>query len=256
MDPDLVDLPTFGEGWNIGPTVGFNLAVSENMIFSSGVGYTVRGHYNRDNFTTIGGVGVTSLDPGDVLTANAAVGFRSGPLTGQLSGIYSHETTTTFDGVPSAHLGDRFAVSGYGSYAWSNDSITRLIASWNYYQKNKIFTSPPPTLMMEAFDSNSNVYRVRLEHAFVFGQWAAGPSVGYLLRDNNAYSPTALLFVPAKTRWSAGGNLRYSVSDKTLFYASVERLWIEEGQRSSPAISVPSLNYTGWVFITGASFQY
>lgn len=256
MDPDLVDLPTFGEGWNFGPSVGFNLAVSQNVIFSSGVGYTVRGHYDRDNFTPIGGVGVTTLDPGDVLSVNATIGFRSGPLFARLTGIYSHESTTTFDGVPSFHLGDRFAVSGFGGYAWSKDSITRLIASWNYYQKNKVFSTPPPTLMMEAFNSNSSVYRIRLEHTFVFGQWSAGPSVGYLVRDNNTYSPTDLLFVPAKTRWSAGGNLSYSVDNKTQFYGSVERVWIEEGQRSAPAISLPPLNYTGWMVIAGGSLQF
>src|SRR5712691_11324427 len=43
MDPDLVEIATFGEGFNIGPTVGFNLPITRSLIFTSSVGYTWRG---------------------------------------------------------------------------------------------------------------------------------------------------------------------------------------------------------------------
>ena len=47
MDPDLVDLSTFGEGWNFGPTIGFNVPITQTLILSAGVGHTWRGLYDR-----------------------------------------------------------------------------------------------------------------------------------------------------------------------------------------------------------------
>jgi hypothetical protein len=255
MDPDLVDIATFGEGWNYGITGGVNIALAQNLVFSLGAGHTVRGEYDRE--TTAGiPAGVTDIrvSPGDVTTINAGLGFRSGSLTGRLSGGYSFEGTTSLAGAPSFQLGDRYFVSGAGSYAWSEASVTNLIASWSYAQKNK---GVIPPFGIEAMNSNSDVYRLRLEHAFVFGNWSWGPVASWLLRDENSYASDVIQFVPAKTRWSAGGNLRYRVNEKTLLYASAEHIWIEEQARpNTGAGPLPALSYTGWSVTGGASFRY
>ena len=257
MDPDLVDIPTFGEGWNFGATLGMNVALAENVIGSIAVGHTIRNSYDRDTPSPAGSVGVLNLSPGDVTTINAALGFRRGALTGQISGSYSHEGATSFAGVPTFQLGDRFLVMGQYAYAWNEASVTSLAISWNHFQKNRVL-SPPPLLVAEAFNSNSNVYRVRLEHAFTFGNWSAGPVVSWLLRDENAYSPTAFQFVPAKTRWSAGGTARYQVNDRSLLYATVEHIWIEEESRpvAPPVGAVPNISLRGWAAVVGGSFRY
>jgi hypothetical protein len=257
MDPDLVDIPTFGEGWNFGGTVGMNVALAENVIGSLAVGHTIRNNYDRDNPSPAGSLGIVNLSPGDVTTLNAALGFRHGALTSQISGSYAHEGTTSFNGVPAFQLGDRIIVLSQSSYAWNEASVTSLTVSWNHFQKNRVL-SPPPLLVSEAFNSNSNVYRVRLEHAFSFGTWSVGPIVSWLLRDENAYSPTAFQFVPAKTRWSAGGTTRYQVNDRSLFYATVEHIWIEEENRpvAPPGGAVPDISQRGWAAAVGGTFRF
>jgi len=254
MDPDLVDIATFGEGWNFGPTVGINLPLTSTFILSLGAGYTKRGNYNRENPAVA--LTETRVDPSDILTFNASLTLREGPWAAALTASFSHENKTLFDGVPSFQLGDRYLVSGTAAYTWSEESVTTVTASWNYVRKNQLL-NPPPALLLETFNSNSNIYRIRVEHAFTSGKWSAGPLASYLLRDANTYSPTAFQFVPAKTRWSAGGNLRYSVDDKSLLYMTVERVWITEN--SAPAAApfpVPNLSSTGWVVAGGASFRY
>ena len=48
MDPDLVGIASFGEGWNIGPTIGFNLPITRNLMFTTSAGYTLRGKFDRE----------------------------------------------------------------------------------------------------------------------------------------------------------------------------------------------------------------
>jgi len=257
MDPDLVDLATFGEGWNFGPTLGFNLPLTPTLILSMGVGHTWRGQYDRETtpIFPFGG----RLNPGDVTTANISAGWKSGPLTVQVSGSYSHEGISEFNGMPGFQLGDHYSISGSTSYAWNDSSVSSVAASWTHTRKNTVIA--PPTLLSpftEAFNSNGNVYRVRFEHAFTAGDWSFGPIVSYMVRDNNAWSPTAYQFVPSKVRWSAGGNLRYFIGTQTVLYASVEHLWVEEDSRPSavPGGSIPDLSFTGWMAMIGGTFRF
>jgi len=258
MDPDLVDLATFGEGWNFGPTIGFNLPVTPMLIFSLGAGHTVRGAYQREN-TLVPGT-VNRLDPGDVATITASLGYRGGPLTAQISSMFVHEEVSSLDGTPFFQFGNRYLVSGTANFAWTATSTSTLTASWSYTEKNKLI-APPAILVptLEAFNSNSNVYRVRFEHAFAFGSWTAGPIVSWMLRDKNAYVPVAFQFVPAKTRWSVGGSLRYSVSGNVLLYGSVEHIWVDEGLRPfaiPPAGPIPALSYTAWLAVFGGTVRF
>jgi len=40
MDPDLVEIGSFGEGWNVGPTVGVNVPITPSLMVTGSVGYT------------------------------------------------------------------------------------------------------------------------------------------------------------------------------------------------------------------------
>ncbi len=51
-DPDVVALPTFGEGWNVAPTIGANIPLNESTILAFGFGYTYRGPFSRDKCST------------------------------------------------------------------------------------------------------------------------------------------------------------------------------------------------------------
>jgi hypothetical protein len=258
MDPDFVELATFGEGFNIGPTIGFNIPINETTMVSLGVGHTVRGDYKRDPIPGFFLTGPTNLDPGDVTTFNASIGWKWQPISLQLSGSYSREGTTLYNDSPGFRLGNRYLVSGSASYAWSETSTTSAVVSWSHTERNETITPPlvvTPTL--EAFNSNSSVYKARLEHAFLAGPWSFGPLASYMQRDRNAYSPSALQFVPAKERWSVGGSLRYFIGTKAVLYATAERFRVEEDSRpvAAPGGSIPALSSDGWIALLGMTLR-
>ena len=49
MDPDLVEISTFGEGYNFGPTFGLNVPIAGSLLFTASVGYSYRGPFNRES---------------------------------------------------------------------------------------------------------------------------------------------------------------------------------------------------------------
>ena len=63
MDGDLVEIGSFGEGLNVGPTVGFNLPVNNTLMLTGSVGYTRRGSFERENDPIL--TTTTNLRPGE-----------------------------------------------------------------------------------------------------------------------------------------------------------------------------------------------
>jgi hypothetical protein len=249
MDPDIVDLGTFGEGWNIGPTVGATIPVNDMLTWSFGVGHTVRGPYDREGPAAFPDA-LIRIDPGEVTTANAALGVDVGRFVFQTSASYSTETKTYRAGVPSFRLGDRIMVVAATAYSWSQVSRSIVQASWSHFDKNYVLAPPSPDIVLEAFNSNSNVFRVRVEHAYRSGNWLFTPVARWMLRDANSYSPTTLQFVPAKTLWGAGAIVTHTVNRVVDVKASVEHFWVRENE--NPAVAVPTVSLNGWTLMVGA----
>lgn len=278
MDPDLVDIASFGEGFNIGPTLGFNLPLSNAIILTMSAGYTHRGTFDRESTVTPPASGgpsqvPTSISPGNVFAATGSIGYQIGQLNGKLTGTISQETTTTENGTPFVRPGRRYLAAGTLSYAWPQENVglTTLSASASHSNRNEVLFVPPgaPTLFaMETFNTNSNLYQVGLEHLFAFGQVAFGPTGSFLYRDANGYDPTTVQFVPAKERWAAGMLARYAPNQTVTFNARVTRVWTHENENpafpsdakfsvltggNQLAFTVPVLSSTGWQFAFGAT---
>jgi hypothetical protein len=273
MDSDLVDVAGFGEGFNVGPTLGLNLALTSNAIVILSAGYTQRGAFMRDgssNPLIFPPAETSELDPGDVFTATATFGFQIGQLGGNFTGSLSTETDTKAGEQPIFKAGKRYMVSGTLAYAWPETwGATTLSASWSHAEKNKLlFVVLAPYFDTEPFNSNSNIYRVGLEHLFPFGQLWVGPAGSYLYRDHNGYDSQTLQFVPAKTRWSAGLLARYAVSDNATFNARVEHVWIHESDAYpaspfsvltdsfQPIPGLPAISSAGWQGALGANVTF
>jgi len=89
-------------------------------------------------------------------------------------------------------------------------------------------------LTQELANSNSNVFRVGLQHLYPVGQFAAvGPTGSLLFRDRNGYDSTTLQFVPKKVRGSAGLLVNYVPNDTVTFTARVEGVWTHEDENPS-----------------------
>lgn len=254
MDPDIIDIATFGEGLNVGPTVGVNIPIGEQLMVTLSSGYTWRGAYRIETpvFYEDEQQGTNLVGPGAIATQSATLGYQQAGLTVLMSASYAHETATYLDHVASYALGDRYTASGVIGYAWSPSSSTTFTANWTNAGKNKVLDTDLMAIVPEAFSSNSSVYRYRLEQTFTTGAWTVAPMASYMRRDQNAYNPITFQFIPAKTRLGIGGSARYAINDATSLKASVEHFWINE----NPTALTPDLQARGWIAVVGGSMRF
>lgn len=263
-DPDFFEVGGFGEGLNIGPTVGVNIPVMPNLILTFSGGFTSRGQFDRDGPGS--GIGpmlgpIQRFNPGDVWTFNSALGYQAGAWSVQLAASHSQETTTTVDGVAFYRAGKRYSVSGSAGYAWNANLSSKISASFSHTNKNDIHPSvfPLGILVLEAFNSNTNVTTVGFDTTYKQGSFAIGPTLSFLYRDHNGYDPTTFQFVPAKTKWQGGGTAQYAVNEKLSFNGRVEYIWatfdsqpIKINVVPIPGSNVPPIYTTGWLFSLAA----
>lgn len=256
MDPDLVDIPTYGEGWNIGPTVGVNIPITQSLLLTASVGHT-----QRNRFTKEGPIDAVTLaqssvrfDPGDVTTYNIGVSYGEGPLAVQTSVAYATETTTVQDGVPQYRAGNRVTISGIVGYAWSAAWRSSLSGYWSYSDPNEVLSPISNTLIAEAFNSNNRVYRINFDTTWTQGPFSIGPTASYLNRDHNAYSPVTFQFIPAKDRYSLGVVGGYAVGATAALNARIERIWANE--RANPSYGVPAVKSDAWLIAAGGALQF
>lgn len=268
LDSDLVDIPTFGEGFNIGPTVGVNVPITETLLFTIGVGYTARGRYDREGPTDAvsGFITPVRTQPSDSATINAGLSYQEGAFAANLSVTYSFDGDTLINGTKALRSGERLSVSGYAVYAWSDMWTTTLSSSFTHTENNFVQGGALGVLVKEAFNSNSNLYRVGLDTLYRAGALGVGPSLSFLYRDNNAFDARNLLFVPARERYGVGGVAQYAYSENTALNLRVERIFVHEdaspdkllvtGLPVFPGTGQPRLSYTGWSVAGGVTISF
>ncbi len=274
MDPDLVGLGSFGEGFNIGPSIGFNVPVTPQFIWTTSVGYTWRGNYQRENslaaiYPTF--QAQTRVEPGNVFTLTQTLAWQTGALQTQLTGSISEETTTSENGLPLYKPGRRFLLSGTWNYSWPEQwGVTTFTAAGTHTNRNEVLFGGLPPPVQEIFNSNSDVYRAGIQHLFPIGTFAIGPSASYLHRNHNSYDPASLQFVPQKERWAGGLIARYAATTTLTFNARLDRVWTRENENPAPggsklsvltgvpipAVSVPVVNGTGWQVTGGLNASF
>jgi len=271
MDPDFVDISTFGEGFNLGPTAGFNFPITDSLLVTTSFGYTWRGRFTQDSFIDPTNPFLTSrVDPGDNLTATGAINYQIGQLAIGFTGAVTWETATSVDGTNTLKPGNRLLLALQSSYVWSeNFGTTTLNASLAHSNRNKILLPGFSFLAIEALNSNSNVYRVGLQHMVPVGNFQIGPVGSVLYRDQNGYNSATLQFVPPKTRWSAGMLAQYTPKEAITINARFEHIWTRENENPAvdggklddlaggvlPAATVPVISGTGWQTSIGINIK-
>jgi hypothetical protein len=267
MDGDLVDQGTYGEGWNFGPTAGVNIPLSQALILTLSGGYTQRNSFNKEALNPITGLttDTISIKNGDEATVTAALGYSRGPLSLQGSGSYSRDGISQSGqfgmlGYDKYRVGPRATISGSASYAFDQRWSIYSNGFWSHTEKNEVLNPGGLALVQEEFNSNSNLYQVRagLNYRFANG-FTVGPTAGYLYRDHDGYDAATFSFVPAKTRWAAGGIANYNVTSKININGRVERVWIRENENPGPpavAPLVPFMSGDAWVVAGGATVNF
>ncbi len=122
MDADLVDVPTFGEGWNVGPTLGVNVQPDETQTYTFSAGTTFRSRYEREGVLDAVGVRQTQeLQPSTVTTLTAGYSKKFGDLFVAVTGSYATEDATAVDGRKILRSGDRFSIGLNGHFSGTNN---------------------------------------------------------------------------------------------------------------------------------------
>ena len=274
MDPDLVEISTFGEGYNFGPTFGLNVPIAGSLLFTASVGYTYRGPFNRESAFPVFPPGVDPglvanltdilqtlrIDPGENTTVTGAINYGTGPFAVGLTGSASWESPTVIFDLKTFRPGLRYLLSLESSYKWPEKwGVTELTAAAAHSNRNKlVFEVHDPTV--ERFNSNSNIYRIGMQHLFPVEQFQIGPTVSFLYRDHNGYNATTLQFVPQKTRWAAGVLAQYAPNATVTLNARAEHVWTHENESLAvdgvrldvlansliPGSTVPVISGTAW----------
>lgn len=262
MDSDLVDIGSYGEGWNFGPTAGVNIPITQALMFTLSGGYTFRGKYDKesaDPITTL----ITATDSvknGDEATVTAALGYSQGPLALQGSASYSWDGVSEVIG-PGANqyrVGPRTTISGSASYAWNDQWSSNANAFWVHTEKNEVLALG--VLVPEGFDTNNDLFRINTGLTYRMANGVStGPIAGFLYRNRNSWNPATLTFVPAKTRWSAGGMAAYNVTNKISINSRVEKVWINESEFPGPGAPpslAPAMSGDAWQLAFGATVNF
>ena len=140
-----------------------------------------------------------------------------------------------------------------------------MSASFSHFNKNQTNPFPPiTTIGLEALNSNSNVTTVSFDTTYRQGSFAVGPTVSFLYRDRNGYDPTHFQFIPAKTKWQAGGTAQYNVNETISFNGRVEHVWVtvnaepNEFALGAPiaGTNVPPIYTRAWLASLAAVLKY
>lgn len=266
-DPYLAGVPTFGEGWNIGPTLGFNVPITTDLVASLSGGFTSRGSYNREGVIPLVGMqGITSINPGDDTTVNSSIAYQKNGLSLQGSVAYTWETQTTIGGAPVYKTGNAVTFSGSAGYAWNPAWSSQLLASFTHTDRNlaQNLVQPPVLLVSQVANSNSDITQLLFSTTYTQGPFAIGPTAKFIYRNHNDWDPTSSQFLPAATFWAAGAMAQYNVTKQLSLTARVERRWLFEDMNPDKLTNIgilagsgfPAISSNGWMASLGGTAKF
>lgn len=196
MDPDLVPISSFGEGYNTNPTL---TAAKEwgDLVAGAGIGYLWRGKYDFSET-------VEDYNPGDIFNTSAEARYFFSPVwNGRVFGNYVWYGKDRVGGEDFYHEGDYYQL-GMGL----NYSRTKWLAGLTV---RSIFREKSSTL-----DSGGGL---RTENSKIRGdEWAGDLSINYQLDDEttlksfiqalhvskNGYSSEETRFVGRREKYTVG----------------------------------------------------
>jgi hypothetical protein len=263
MDPDLVDLQTYGEGLNVGPTLGVNVPVTPELIVTLSAGYTERGTFDKEAADLITGE-ITATDRiknGNEATVTGAVGYTHGALAVQGSVSQAWDSTSSVNGFVQYRTGPRTTFSGSIGYAWNPQWSSSVNGYWVHTDRNDVLGMAPGVLIPEMFNSNTDIVRINVDSTYKMQSGlAVGPYASFLHRNHNSWDSTAFAFVPAKTRWSIGGIAAYPLQSNLSINARVEHIWTREDQHPDapgfPGSGLPDMSGESWLVLGGLTLRY
>ena len=252
QDPDLVPIAVYGEGFNVGPTVGVTIPINAELAVVVSSGYTTRGRYWKENFYVVpSSTTAPALDikPGDVWTQSATVVWAHDRLTLQATGAFAMETANYVNNAIAYRNGSRSTLSSTANYEWNARWTTAVSGYFTHISKNDIPSIFVPGLLVEEpFNSNNNIFKISVAQPYNTdygnGTLSLGPLGGFFYRARNSWDPSFGFFVPAKTIYSFGGSAAYTPNAPYTLSATLQKMWFN--QDAQPVPGVPRFSGDGW----------
>lgn len=267
MDSDLVAIGTYGEGLNIGPSIGANIPITQALMLTLSAGYTVRGPFDKEAADPVTGLitATDNVENGNEGTVSASLGYTKGPLLALGSISYSWDGISKVNepgmfGFNEYRSGPRWMVSGNVTYNWTAHWSTGVNGFWVHSEKNDVLDSTRTYLIPEAFNSNSDVYQIGGSVTYTMANGLAiGPVASFLYRNHNAVDPATFSYTPAKKRWAAGVKATYQVDNTSTLTASLKRVWVDENELPGPPYFtpyIPALSGHAWQVTLGGTMIF
>jgi opacity protein-like surface antigen len=277
MDPDLVDVGSYGAGFNINPTAGFIVGLNQTTALSLSAGYAFQGDFTKEGISiTLTPDGASRLDrfdlknrvdPGDTFTANGNISTSFGSLVLIASFAYMAETRVVIDGVAGGRSGARFTSNGTATYQFDDRLSLEVNVSWNFAEKNEI-VDLFGNLITEPKNSNSHVVIASIEPTYrVTDNLRVGVNYSFLYRNANYYDQLQDQFVPAKQKHSVGASATYALTQTANLTFRGSHAWIKQEDSAflvttlNPpppgfAFQPPALKYESWAASIAANMSF
>lgn len=272
VDPDLVEIGSYGAGFNINPTAGLVIGLNQNTAVSFSAGYAWNGKFVREAIDLNAGGGFGSgafdlkrwIDPGDVFTANANVTTQIDKLTLLSSFAYMSESRVRVDGVDGGRAGARYNANLTATYQFDEKWALATNASWSFAEKNEIVINGVSAT--EPKNSNSHVIIGSIEPSYrVTERLRLAASYSFLWRDANFYDQIENQFVPAKQKHTAGVSAQYMVSPTASVELRGSHSWILQNDSAILPVTLvppsslpvpPAMRYEAWAVSTTANLRF
>lgn len=206
MDPDLVDLVRFGEGFNFNLSVGLTYLVPEtNWSVTGAVGYNWRGAYTPDGDTG------DEFNPGDQLTGLVRVQYLSEKIYGAVSVQYFDEDISSLAHVDYFNPGNQWEINAEGTYVIDDKQSVSASIYFATSARNEYYDFFTNELVKEEAVGNGDYYFGQLAYSRILTE-SVGASLGvvYGERTKNDYIADSDFFVPARTYWGVNASLDYT----------------------------------------------
>lgn len=196
MDPDLVSITTFGEGYNVNPT----LSVAKewgDLVAGAGIGYLWRGSYDFSE-------SVEDYNPGDILNTSVEVRYFFSPVwNGRVFGNYVWYGKDRIGGEEFYHEGDYYQMGmgvNYSRTKW----LAGLTVRSTFREKSRTLDSGGG-LATESNKSRGNELAGDLNINYQLDDETTLKSFIQALQiSKNAYSEEETRFVGRREKYTVG----------------------------------------------------
>jgi Outer membrane protein beta-barrel domain len=232
MDPDLVEIGSYGAGFNINPTGGFVVGLNRSTAVSFSAGYAWNGAFTKEGVDLSAGNGFGTFNlkrrikPGDAFTANANLTTSIGSATLLTSFAYMSDSRVTIDSVPVSRSGARYVSNAAFDLPIDERWALALNGSWSFQEKNAIpgsfgglVTEPGSNNLVIGSVDPSYRYSERLK---------LGANYSVLWREANGYDPLNEMFLPAKLKQTVGVLAEYAISPSASINAHASHSWVHQ----------------------------